>query len=1170
MAININSNFKVGSPEPLDTRMVLTMEQMLSMDDAVMPDKYLAVGQEDGQLYIYNKDNEKDAKTGKFRIFESGGGVVEVDDLPNPPKLNVYVTAKEDGYTKDYSSLLNGDDDSSYRAASFMLENRQGHTVVQFEDGGIIDLDYLSPSSDWVASTSSSYPATYYYNMDGNTTSSKPKAFPAASVIARTTDTTITGAKKTLFTLTIFSNKKQNFTITSTKNIYYMVEGIHPAGKTVTINPLCESYYDSATDTTYSLAEDFKTSLWEYKAATRTATNISSVSLRFPTVLSESEYVVDDREMRAWVRDVELATKEYVDEHSGSSIEQFIGTMEEWDEIEYEEKEKYINHEVIFTDEDNLGVYIYTEYGDLKRVGIADAVVDVKDELPRTLSTRIYNLDRNTGEHKVLTGTLEIGTVDIISSTTPDSVATDIANIEALFEQLEVEYEKEVGYSSELPILYYLSNKGTFNVVGQLNTSTIQLRHQSYDNRWYWACLTSSATYSFKQTNQVRYDFYVHEQKVFSKNIELATKKYVDEQTSGDGYMPIEGNTQKDNFNLNVNNFNGDKTGGESIISAQPDALTIKHHHSEENDWLNNISSQVELKEDNITITLSNFDRDSSGNWDGETKITPKEFSIQGRGYDDLTDYADYEFTVGMQGVTINGRHDGDGFYLDANSSKTQILHENAWSDGDYHIANGLKLDSSGVDIVAEDYDDDEEDYVTGTLHVGPYKATYKDKEIVTKDNSDTIHITNLNGTGEENEYIQITANGEEGALIRMTGRSGIVTIGGQNIDLNSSLRPTWDGTGLATLDDLPDMTTKVSKSGDTMTGTLTLAGTSMPLASGTVTGMTDGTTQLFKDGIAISNPETRNDVGWIRVTGTDETDTIMEIATGDDGGAGEMIVFRGYNTSNEVAYQVDVPKDTGTLALTKNVLGTGGGTITGPISRDSGGSWISGRDNATVKQTKQTTNEGSSWNPVVSVKTAAGNWTIGNVGGENLGFSYDTDENYAAGRNTNTVFYLTPNGTFTGTSGAETGYKVPSRDVSGGLHIPMYSSENYVLRGYCQTMTGYTYVKNGNHVSMWLQVPRLRSYAGDASYTYTLPFNFKRGFIMGLTDPLHVKQNRRSVHGGDCTNSEFADTFTGQYVYMYAEYASWSEAQDYGLNREAYSLSWYRGWDVILIEGEV
>lgn len=75
---------------------------------------------------------------------------------------------------------------------------------------------------------------------------------------------------------------------------------------------------------------------------------------------------------------------------------------------------------------------------------------------------------------------------------------------------------------------------------------------------------------------------------------------------------------------------------------------------------------------------------------------------------------------------------------------------------------------------------------------------------------------------------------------------------------------------------------------------------------------------------------------------------------------------------------------------------------------RDSGGLWISGRDNAVAKQIKH--NEGS-WNPVASVKTINGNWTIGTVGGNALQFSYDTDADYNAGNNTATVVTLNPVG---------------------------------------------------------------------------------------------------------------------------------------------------------------
>lgn len=70
MAININSNFKVGSPEPLDTRTVLTKAEMISINESAMPSVYYAVCSEDGALYLYNKSNEKTAETGKFRKIE--------------------------------------------------------------------------------------------------------------------------------------------------------------------------------------------------------------------------------------------------------------------------------------------------------------------------------------------------------------------------------------------------------------------------------------------------------------------------------------------------------------------------------------------------------------------------------------------------------------------------------------------------------------------------------------------------------------------------------------------------------------------------------------------------------------------------------------------------------------------------------------------------------------------------------------------------------------------------------------------------------------------------------------------------------------------------------------------------------------------------------------------
>ncbi len=77
--------------------------------------------------------------------------------------------------------------------------------------------------------------------------------------------------------------------------------------------------------------------------------------------------------------------------------------------------------------------------------------------------------------------------------------------------------------------------------------------------------------------------------------------------------------------------------------------------------------------------------------------------------------------------------------------------------------------------------------------------------------------------------------------------------------------------------------------------------------------------------------------------------------------------------------------------------------------TRNSGGTWISGRDNAVVKQTRHSTADGGSWNPAVSIKTKNGNWTIGTVGYDRLQFSYDTDADYNAGSNKNIVVELNP-----------------------------------------------------------------------------------------------------------------------------------------------------------------
>lgn len=72
MAINVSQSFKRTSANPIDESMALTKAQMLTVNDNLMPSKYLTICQDDGQIYLYDKSNTEDPTTGKFRVFEGG------------------------------------------------------------------------------------------------------------------------------------------------------------------------------------------------------------------------------------------------------------------------------------------------------------------------------------------------------------------------------------------------------------------------------------------------------------------------------------------------------------------------------------------------------------------------------------------------------------------------------------------------------------------------------------------------------------------------------------------------------------------------------------------------------------------------------------------------------------------------------------------------------------------------------------------------------------------------------------------------------------------------------------------------------------------------------------------------------------------------------------------
>lgn len=87
------------------------------------------------------------------------------------------------------------------------------------------------------------------------------------------------------------------------------------------------------------------------------------------------------------------------------------------------------------------------------------------------------------------------------------------------------------------------------------------------------------------------------------------------------------------------------------------------------------------------------------------------------------------------------------------------------------------------------------------------------------------------------------------------------------------------------------------------------------------------------------------------------------------------------------------------------NYLPLIGGTMSGQITKSTGGSWIGDRDRAAIKSSYA---GDSSYGAVAAMATKNGCWTMGNLGGnESLIFNYSTDAKYNAGKNETSQVYL-------------------------------------------------------------------------------------------------------------------------------------------------------------------
>ena len=66
MAINLPSGLNITTNEAVDSRILLTKEQMKNIADAKMPEKYFCICLDDSNLYIYNKSAAPNEVTGRF------------------------------------------------------------------------------------------------------------------------------------------------------------------------------------------------------------------------------------------------------------------------------------------------------------------------------------------------------------------------------------------------------------------------------------------------------------------------------------------------------------------------------------------------------------------------------------------------------------------------------------------------------------------------------------------------------------------------------------------------------------------------------------------------------------------------------------------------------------------------------------------------------------------------------------------------------------------------------------------------------------------------------------------------------------------------------------------------------------------------------------------------
>lgn len=125
MPIQLPQGLQINAKQAVDTRLLLSYEKMRTQDDNVMPVKYFTICVEDGGLYLYDKNNEVDETTGKFRPI-LGRVNLDIEDL----KRQVQELNNELSNKLGKDNLLAGDNVT-------IEEDSEGNLIISSTGGGM-------------------------------------------------------------------------------------------------------------------------------------------------------------------------------------------------------------------------------------------------------------------------------------------------------------------------------------------------------------------------------------------------------------------------------------------------------------------------------------------------------------------------------------------------------------------------------------------------------------------------------------------------------------------------------------------------------------------------------------------------------------------------------------------------------------------------------------------------------------------------------------------------------------------------------------------------------------------------------------------------------------------------------------------------------------------------